>query len=69
MLTARDCFGLLTSVHCPQLGRALLQLTHLEDCGGGQILGNQKLNKEETEVKKWKEKEFVFQMTHKTQLL
>lgn len=68
MLAARDGFGLLTSVHCPQLGRALLQLTHLEKWGE-QILGNQKLNKEETEVKKWKEKEFVFQMTHKTQLL
>lgn len=31
VLAAGDSFGLLTSVHSPQLGRALLQLTHLAE--------------------------------------
>lgn len=38
VLAAGDGFGLLARVHRPQLGRALLQLTHL---WGGQLLGDE----------------------------
>lgn len=50
VFAARDGLSLLTSVHCPQLHRALLQLTHLAGRDGGReskFEDKQELNQKE----------------------